>query len=249
MRHKIGALFILLAIAVSGLAQTETTKKFSRRPDIPGTFNLELGFNSAMSAPDQFDLGFFGSRTLNLYYQYDIRILNSAFTFVPGIGLGLERFKFSDEHTLAYAPNDPSSIVMVNPADAGFPGVKKSQLIMNYVDIPLELRFSTNPDDPARSFKIGIGGRIGYLYDSFGKIKYKEEGEVKKLKNKESYNLNPFRYGVSARIGLGNFSLFGYYNLSPLFEEGKGLSDIISPQSSVKNDFSTLTIGISLASF
>lgn len=249
MMQKIGALVILLGISLTALAQNETTKKFSRRPDIPGTFVLEFGFNSALSGPDQFDLGFFGSRTVNLYYQYEFRILKSSFSFVPGIGLSLERFKFSDDYTLGYADGDLSSIEMISPADAGFPDIKKSHLITNYIEIPLELRYNTNPDDPARSFKISFGGRIGYMYDSFSKIKYKEDGEMKKIKNKEDFNLNKIRYGLSARIGIGNVSLFGYYNLSPLFEEGKGLSDIISTENSVKNDFSTLTIGISLASF
>ncbi len=249
MRYKIPSLIFLTIFSLAAFAQTETPKKMSRRPDIPGTFALEFGFNRDMSAPDQFSLGFFGSRTVNLYYQYDFRILNSSFSFVPGIGLSLERFKFGNESTLGYDPNDPESIVMLTPNDTGLPGVKKSQLITNYIDVPLEIRYSTKPDDPARSFKISVGGRIGYMYDSFTKIKYKDDSELKKLKNKEDFNLTKIRYGLTARIGVGNLSLFGYYNLTPLFEEGKGLSDIISAQPSVKNDFSTLTIGISLASF
>lgn len=249
MRYKIPALLILTIISLTAFAQTETPKKMSRRPDIPGTFALEFGFNRDLSGPDQFSLNFFGSRTVNLYYQYDFRILNSSFSFVPGIGLSLERFKFGNENTPAYDPNDTESIVMLTPNETGLSGIKKSQLITNYIDVPVEIRYSTKPDDPARSFKISVGGRIGYMYDSFTKIKYKENSEVKKLKNKENLNLTKFRYGLTARIGVGNFSLFGYYNLTPLFEEGKGLSDIISAESSVKNDFSTLTIGISLASF
>jgi hypothetical protein len=248
MRYKIPSFIFLTLISLATFAQTETPTKTSRRPDIPGTFALEFGFNRDLSGPDQFSLNFLGSRTVNLYYQYDFRILNSSFSFVPGIGLSLERFKFGNENTLAYDENDLESIVMLTPADAGFSGLKKSQLVTNYIDMPLEIRYSTKPDDPARSFKISVGGRIGYMYDSFTKIKYKENSEVKKIKNKEDFNLTKFRYGLTARIGVGNFSLFGYYNLTPLFEEGKGLSDI-SAESSVKNDFSTLTIGISLASF
>ena len=248
MRYKIPALTFLTLISLAAFAQTETPKKMSRRPDIPGTFALEFGFNQDASGPDQFSLGFYGSRTANLYYQYDFRILNSSFSFVPGIGLSLERFKFGNENTIGYDPNDPESIVMLTPADAELTNVKKSQLITNYIDVPLEIKYSTNPDDPARSFKISVGGRIGYLYDSFTKIKYKENSELKKLKNKQDFNLTKFRYGLTARIGVGNLSLFGYYNLTPLFEEGKGLSDI-SADSSVKNDFSTFTMGISLASF
>ena len=249
MRYKIPALIFLTVISLAAFAQTETPKKMSRRPDIPGTFALEFGFNSDLSGPDQFSLGFFGSRTANLYYQYDFRILNSSFSFVPGIGLSLERFKFGNESTLGYDPNDQQSIVMVTPDDSGIPGVKKSHLITNYIDVPLEIRYSTKPDDPARSFKISVGGRVGYMYDSFTKIKYKENSELKKVKNKEDFNLTKFRYGLTGRIGVGNFSLFAYYNLTPLFEEGKGLSDINSGGTSTKNDFSTLTVGISLASF
>jgi hypothetical protein len=249
MTHKIAVLLFLSGISFTVLAQNEAPKKISRRPDIPGTFVLEFGFNSDLSAPEEFSLGFFGSRSVNIYYQYDFRILKSSFSFVPGIGLSLERFKFGNEYTLDYDPADAQSIMMVAPGDTGIPGIKKSQLITNYIDIPLEIKYSTKPDDPARSFKISVGGRVGYMYDSFSKIKYKENSEVKKFKNKEDYNLNKFRYGVTARIGIGNFSLFGYYNLTPLFEEGKGVSDIISSTERVKNDFSTLTIGISLASF
>ena len=248
MTHKIAAFALLLGITFTASAQNETPEKFSRRPDIPGTFVLEFGFNRDLSAPEDFSLGFFGSRAVNIYYQYDIRILKSSFSFVPGIGLSLERFKFGNEYTLDYDANDLGSIVMVAPANAPVPDIRKSQLITNYIDIPLEIKYSTKPDDPARSFKISVGGRVGYMYDSFTKIKYKEDGEVKKLKSKEDFNLNKFRYGLTARIGIGNFSLFGYYNLTPLFEEGKGLSDI-SSENTVKNDFSTLTIGISLASF
>jgi hypothetical protein len=249
MMYRFAVLLLLSGISVAAFSQTEAPKKVSRRPDIPGTFVLELGFNRDLSGPDNFSLGFFGSRSVNVYYQYDFRILKSKFSFVPGIGLSLERFKFKNNALIDYAPNDLESIAMTSPANAAIPGIKKSMLVTNYIDVPLEIKYSTNPDDPARSFKISVGGRVGFMYDSFNKIKYKENGEVKKLKNKEDFNLSKLRYGLTARIGVGNFSLFGYYNLSPLFEKGKGLSDTLADDSTVKNDFSTLTIGISLASF
>ena len=248
MTQKIGALIFFLGISCTLFAQTETVKKVSRRPDIPGTFALELGFNFDSGAPEQFSLGFWGSRTFNLYYQYELRILKSNFSFVPGIGLSLERFKFNNDYTLDHDPADPRSIIMIPPGESIYPNTKKSQLITNYIDVPLELRFSTNPDDPARSFKVSFGGRIGYMYDSFTKIKYKEDTQVKKIKDKQEYNLSPLRYGLTARLGIGAFSLFGYYNLTPLFEEGEGISDV-STSGAIKNDFSTLTIGVSLASF
>ena len=76
------------------------------------------------------------------------------------------------------------------------------------------------------------------------KIKFKDDGELKQIKDKQTFNLNRLRYGVSAKVGFGNFALFGYYNLSPLFKEGEGFHNMGRPI-----DFNTFTVGISLASF
>lgn len=250
MIKKIVALFALIVILTPAFSQETstpaqdtppTTAKRSGRPDLPGTFVLELGLNRTNGAPSRFNNGFWGSRTLNIYYQYDIRILHSKFFFVPGVGFSLERFKFKDQSILAY---NGDSLAIIKPADLGLSGVKKSQLITNYFEIPVEICFRTRPDDPARSFKISVGGRVGYLFDSFTKVKYKSDGEVKKYKDKQDFQLTKFRYGVSGRIGIGNVSLFGYYNLTPLFESGKG-----PVQAGKTSDMSTVTIGLSLASF
>lgn len=233
-------LFTLFAAAtITAAAQTET--KTEKRPDIPGTFVVEFGFNRDLTGPDNFSLDFWGSRTVNIYYQYDIRILNSRFSLVPGIGLSLERFKFKRERTFAFDTED--SLKLLLPSDLNL-DIRKSQLITNYLEIPLELKYSSKPEDPARTFKASIGGRLGYLYDSFTKLRYKENGQTVRLKDKRDWNLNNFRYGVSAKIGIGNFSLFGYYNLTNLFESGKG-----PYLRNEQDDFPTFTAGISLSSF
>jgi hypothetical protein len=239
---KLTSIAILIAISISAAAQETTSSPKKSRPDIPGTFVLELGINNALDAPSSFSLGLWGSRTINIYYQPDFRILKSKFSFAPAIGLSLERFKFKNGATLGYDEDD--SLKLFTPTETGMTGMRKSQLVTNYLDIPLEFRFTSNPDDPARSFKAAVGGRIGYLYDSFTKLKYKEEGEIKRLKDKQNWNLTQFRYGVFGKIGIGNFSLFGYYNLTPLFEEGKGPGE-----KNLVADFQTVTVGISLSAF
>jgi len=241
---KLTVLLFLVSLSVSTFAQTTETKSRVGRPDLPGTFTLEFGFNRALDAPERFDLGLFGSRSLNLYYQYELRILKSRISFVPGIGLSLERFKFRNGDILTFPADNRDSVILVPIADHQIRTLKKSQLITNYIDVPLEFRYTSNPDDPARSLKISIGGRVGYLYDAMTKIKFKDDGELKQIKDKQTFNLNRLRYGVSAKVGFGNFALFGYYNLSPLFKEGEGFHNMGRPI-----DFNTFTVGISLASF
>lgn len=244
------AFFIaLLAIAVPAASQVSEpgaesadTSPRNGQPNIPGTFVLELGINSPLDAPDRFDAALWGSRTLNVYYTHELRLFKSKFSLVPGIGLSLERFKFKNGATLGYNASD--SLKMLIPAETAITGERKSQLITNFLDIPVELRFTSNPDDPNRAFKIAVGGRIGYLYDAFTKMKYREDGETKQLKDKQLFNLNRLRYGVYGKFGIGNFSLFGYYNLTSLFEEGEG-----PYEGNIRNDFQTVTVGISLSAF
>ncbi len=245
MIRKLVGILLFSGISTVALCQDVVApKKKSIRPDIPGVFTVDFGFNRAVSAPVDFDLYFWGSRTVNLYYQYEFRIAKSQFSVVPGIGLSLERFRFKDGYSITYTDASHSTVIMKSPAERGIPNVKKSMLITNYIDVPVELRFTLKPEDPSRSFKISVGGRIGYMYDSFNKIKYKEDGETKILKDKQNYHLNRIRYGLVGRIGVGGFSFFGNYNLSPLFEKGDGLQT-----NNVSNDFNTWTVGISVSNF
>lgn len=253
MIKKIGT-FALLILSLSALAQqteptqpaatqpaaTQPTKRYAR-PDIPGTFVVEIGVNTALNKPTDFDLGFWGSRTVNLYYQYEFQILKSRWSFVPGVGLSLERFKFKNDYTLGVQQDGTPE--MISPTDYD-KDIRKSSLVTNYIELPLELRYSTRPNDPSRSFKAAVGFRIGYLYDAFTKVKYREDDVTKKIKDNQNYNLTRFRYGVYAKVGAGNLSVFANYNLSPLFESGKGLQD-----SDSANDLNTMTIGISFSSF
>jgi hypothetical protein len=245
MVNKLAGIFILCTLSFSALSQTTPAANPPARPDIPGTFTLELGLNRALSAPDNFDIGLWGSRTVNVYYQYEMQILKSKFSFVPGIGLSLERFKFRDGDIISYADDAHNSVELLPISEHQITTLKKSQLVTNFVEAPLEFRYTSNPDDPARSFKISVGGRVGYLYDSFSKIKFKEDGESKQVKDKQTFNLNRFRYGVYGKVGFGNFSLFGYYNLSPMFKEDEGFFD--TNQEAI--NFNTFTAGISLSSF
>lgn len=245
MIKKLAGIVLLSGIALAAWGQeaaTTTTKKPTYRPDIPGTFVLDFGFNRDVSGPPDFSLYFWGSRTANLYYQYPIRLFKSSFSVVPGIGFSFERYRFKDNYMVGYDNNN--ELIMIPGEDTPYEGIKKSMLVTNYIEAPIEFKYTLNPEDPARSFNVSVGGRVGFLYDSFNKVKYKENSEVKKLKDKQDFNLNKFRYGLVGRIGFGAFTVFTYYNLSPLFEKGKGLKT-----DDVYNDFNTWTVGISIASF
>jgi hypothetical protein len=239
MQHKTSQLvfFTLLLLHASLNLSAQDKKDLPKRPDLPGTFLIELGFNRPQDAPDNFDYGFWGSRTMNVYYQYDFTLpfLKSKFTLSPAIGLGMDRYKFTNNYTLEYESGTNDLVMNDTELD-----IKKSQLITNYLDMPIELRYTKNPVDPSRSFKIAIGFRAGILISSFTKLKYDAESEIIKEKIRRDWNLNDYRYGVYGKIGVGNVNLFGYYNSSTLFETGEGPDG---------RDINNVTIGISLGGF
>jgi Outer membrane protein beta-barrel domain len=243
--------FFFLLLATLAFAQNTADQK-KPKPNLPGTFLIDLGVNQAIKAPSTWDQGFWGSRTVNIYYQYPIRIGRSKFSFNPGLGLSLERWKFVDGATLIDTveldsyPNGAASFQQVEQYNLLSPKriypelADKSMLITNYFEIPVEFRFDTSPEDINRSFNVAVGGRVGILYDAFTKVKYDYQGEVVKVKNKLNHGVSEIRYGIYTRIGVGGFSLFCFYNLSDMFEKGKG------PLGTPMN---TLTTGISINGF
>ena len=248
---------VLLFTSVGLLAQEKTKKVY--RPDIPGSFLIDFGFNNGLGKPQNFVQGFWGSRTLNFYYHYPIRIGETKFTFNPGGGFSFERFKFTNRYTLMPQPGTDGGYILDNPAStistSSTPisflqnsNIKKSMLVANYFDLmPVEFRFDTNPKDRSRSFNISVGGRIGFLLESHTKIKYTSNGVSAIFKDKQLHGLNNIRYGFYTRVGIGNFNWFMQYNLSPYFNTDKG--PVNNSTDSNHSTMNTMTIGISVNGF
>ncbi|MCU0367841.1 MAG: PorT family protein [Cyclobacteriaceae bacterium] len=248
-KNSLFILFLLFAGIAFGQSEPEKETK-SHTPNLPGLFLVDLGVNVSIHAPDTWNQGFWGSRTVNVYYQYPFRFGKSKFSFNPGFGLSLERWKFNDGATLIneeeLGPGGVPAATQIEQynllnANTIYPkAANKSMFVTNYFEIPVEFRFDTKPEDLARSFNFAVGGRIGFLYDAFTKVRYTDLGEVVKIKNKLNHGLETMRYGVYTRVGIGSLSAFMFYNLSDMFQDNKG------PKGTNMN---SLTVGIGLNGF
>ena len=233
------ATFFALTLSSIAFAQTTGTRTPGAQPDFPGTLVVDMGINFMLDAPSDMDTKIFASRGFNLYYMYEYYLGESRFAFLPGIGFGFVKFEFEDDITLGYT-SDFDTLRIIELDDEVYEEVKKSQFAINYVDIPLEFRFTTNKDIRGKGFMIAVGGKFGMKIDGYTRIKYKQDDETKKSKLKQDYNLNTFRYGVQARVGWRAINLYGYYALSPLFDKGKG------PE---QKEITNLKVGLSIALF
>ena len=232
---------MFLSLITGNVAAQDNTNS-PARPDIPGNLLFDLGFNTLQNNDvEGFETGIWGSKVVNIYYMYEHRVGESNFFILPGFGLGLDKYKFEDNMTLTTIASNPDT-TRLTALSALLPegsDVKKTKLAANYFDIPLEIRFYANPNN-RNSFKVGIGGKIGVLYSAHTKVKYEWDDTSRKIKDKQYYNLNRFRYGVNARVGFSSFNLFAYYALNELFANGKGPG---------ATEMNTLSFGLTINGF
>lgn len=228
-----------------------TDPNFTEYQDkVPGTLLFEFGYAMLQNgSPEGVDIATFRSRTANIYYMYDFKLFGSKYiSFNPGFGAGFDNYMF--ENSLSPERQGDSALVFVNVRQTleTFEGntdinLQKTKLAATYFDIPMEFRFRTKPSK--NSFRLAVGGKVGFLLDSKTKVKYEVSGDDYKRKSKTNFGLQRFRYGVHARIGFGSVNLFGYYALSELFE--KDLYDQFGNK--LDGNLSNFVVGLTLVTF
>ena len=106
--------------------------------------------------------------------------------------------------------------------------LKKSKFRMDNLVVPVHFEFGPSTkneyEDRIRystvgKLKIGLGGYAGFNIGERQKLKYKVDGDKVKEKLKNDYNTNDLVYGLSAYLGWGGATLYGKYDLNPIFKD------------------------------
>lgn len=180
---------------------------------------FQITYDSWANTPDNVKLGGIG-RGFNGYICYDFPISKSNFSFAAGIGISSNNVYFDKQRMLMNTAS--SAVVFQNVDTNGTNNFKKSKLNVTYLEAPFELRFFGNKDNRNRGFKMALGMRVGLLVGAHTKDKHTLAGPsiVEKVNTKRY--IESWRFAPTARIGWGNFSLYGSYSLSRLFKSGAG---------------------------
>ncbi|MHB1922596.1 MAG: porin family protein [Chitinophagaceae bacterium] len=159
------------------------------------------------------------SRGFNFALMYDFPIKHTKLSL--GVGLGISSSSIFLKQTIGIA--DTNQVVPFNNTNP----YKKYKLATSYIEIPVELRYRSVPQNANKGFKASIGLKFGMLVNAHTKGKLLGTGayEIDKVNDKKYFN--PYRVDATARIGLGNIALFYAYSLTSLFKQGAGPS--ISP--------------------
>lgn len=222
-------LFALLILTASvGFAQSDSVlkKNIINTKTLPRSndhFMLQLGYLSWSGKPDSIKTDGL-PRTANAYFLFDFPFkTNPKMSVAIGAGIGTDHM-FFDKTDVGIADNAPA-IFFKNAADTN--SFKKLKMSVAYLEAPIELRFSSNPDNDRRSAKVALGVKVGTLLSAVlkGKNLENKSGQtVNEYKTKEYSKqfFNKNRLSLTGRLGFGHFSLFGSYQVTALFKEGQG---------------------------
>jgi len=131
---------------------------------------------------------------------------------VTGLGLTFNDYRFSNPYTIEIVDGKVSSKLIDET------GLSKSKLTTSYLTVPLMLEFQIPVNGHDKKFYFS-GGVIGGLkVGSHTKVKI----DGHKSKDRGDFNINPFRYGATARFGYKGINLFGTYYFSTFFKDSRG---------------------------
>jgi hypothetical protein len=217
-------LFVVLLAFVSCLpAFSQTKKKFDLTNRAGDHFMLQIASNQLMDAPDSIDSytkGF--NRSANVYLMLDKPFKGDPrFSAAVGLGIGTSNIYFEKMIVEIGSINPILPFVRVDSAN----NYKKFKLSTAFLELPFELRFTANPDKPMKTVKVALGAKVGTMLNAHtkGKILRDKDGNVlnnftQKVITKSYFNTT--KLAATARIGYGNFSLFGAYNFTTIFKDG-----------------------------
>ena len=192
---------------------------------VHSNFDIDLGLNALTNKQrdlngNALDLRPVASRYISLNWHYDIRLgrKGSALFLRTGPELAFNNYMLDNNYQFV---NLNGITVLQKPAEVGR-NLEKSKLSVSSINLPLMPMLSFQDRKGHDSFRIGAGGFVGYRLGSHTKLKYEDDGSTKKDKDRGSYNLEDFQYGVQGTIGIRSIDLFAKYNLNNVFKDNRG---------------------------
>jgi hypothetical protein len=235
---KLTLLTLIIGTFLSGYAQSDTGSAIPKKDWSKINMGnrsgdhlmVQLGYDGWLQDPDTVRTKGL-SRSLNVYFMLDFPFKTDP-RWSVALGAGISSSNIFLDKTIAEVAGSGTRLNFRNVADTNH--FKKYKLVTAYAEVPLELRYSTNPENSSGGFKVAVGVKIGTMLSAHTK--------GKNLQNKGGSTLNAFtvkesskrffnstRLSSTLRIGYGNFSVFGNYQITNLLKDGAG--PVIHPYS------------------
>lgn len=211
--------------------QPAPIKKDRRKIDLSNRSNdhfmVQYGLDQWAGTPDSIKPKGF-SRFFNAYIMLDKPFkTNPKLSVGLGAGIGSSNIFFDKTYADVKSPSARLPFTNVDSADH----FKKFKLTTIFVEAPVELRYSSNPENTNKSVKVALGVKVGTLLSANTKGKTLQNKGGTTINNyiqKESSKkfFNSTKIAATARFGYGIFGVYGAYQITSLLKTGAGPAEI-----------------------
>ena len=237
-------LSLLTILLFSGLAKAQTPTPEKKMADLSSRpadhLMIQFGADSWTGGPDSVKTSGIG-RHFNIYFMMDKPFrTNNKFSLAYGVGFGTNN-QYIDKGTFVDLAQVANSI-RFKQLDSLANRFDKHKVATVYLQVPAEIRYYSNPANPAKSWKFAAGLKVGLLFKGFTKSKDLQtfngsslygKTYVQKINNKRFFTNNDFT--LTARAGYGIISMNLGYSVSPVVRDGFGPA------------FNRLSVGLSIS--
>ena len=225
------ASFLLFGLFVQAQTPTVKAKDWSKI-DLTGRaadhLMFQFGTDMWTGTPDSVNTGNGFSRHFNIYFMYDRPFKSDPhYSVAFGAGLGTSNI-FFDDRTLVDVKSTANSLPF-RKLDSLSSRFSKSKVTTIYVQVPVELRYYTNPETPSKSWKYAAGLKVGTLLKSYTKSKDYVNGAGNSVYGKtyiEKRTANRFfgatNIELTGRVGYGMISFDMGYQVTGVLRDGFG---------------------------
>ncbi len=199
-------------------------KKYDKRTT--SDLVIAAGFNNALEkgqSLDNSDFKLAGSRFFEIGWAWKTRVFKETNWLRVRYGLSFQFNGLKPTDNRIFVEDGNETYLQKFALD-----LDKSKFRMDNLVVPVHFEIGPSKKTETESrlhfstykmLKIGFGGYAGFNIGERQKLKYKDDGDKVKEKLKNSYNTNDFVYGLSAYLGWGGATLYGKYDLNPIFQD------------------------------
>ena len=187
-------------------------------------FLIQMGYNNWTKVPDSINNKGI-HRSVNVYFMMDFPFkTDPRISVAIGTGVSSDNQYFKTT-SIDIAGKLKNELTFKNVSDTTH--FKKYKMQTTYLEAPIELRFTKDPENPNKSFKGAVGVKIGTLVGASvkGKNWVNSKGNLINgytQKEKSKTFINNTRMSIMGRVGYGIISIYASYQLNAFIKDGLG---------------------------
>jgi hypothetical protein len=151
------------------------------------------------------------------FLEYNIPLKSSYVGLTTGMGIEWNGYYLDKKYKIMENVNG-----VIYGEETPEQDYSKNKLNTTHINVPLILEFQIPVSSKDGRIHLGFGVVGGVRTGSNTKQHYKISGKKYEDKTRDDYQLSPFRYSYTFRVGYGALNLFANYSPIPLFKKNHG---------------------------